>query len=171
MYRLLLLLLPGLLLGACATIPTELARGPYTQITPQEAQTGKYDGQRVRWGGVIIGAAPGEKETCFRVLALPLDSSARPERSDNALGRFIGCAPAFYDPAVYAAGREITVTGELAGVESGTVDNYRYAFPKLRLETVYLWPQRPNVIYVPYYDPFWGPLYGPYWPYRPYPWW
>lgn len=170
MSRWLPLLLPLLLLGGCATVPpAALNKGTFSLVTPQEAQAGSREGQRVRWGGVIIDTTPKEQETCFRILALPLDKEARPVRDDRTLGRFIGCAQGFYDPALYAAGRELTVTGEIRGVEPGAVGDYQYLFPRLAVDSVYLWPKEPNVVYVPYRDPFWWdpyyPFYSPwYWP-------
>lgn len=166
------ILLLGLLLGGCATVPpAALSKGVFSPVTPQEIQTGTPEGQRIRWGGVIIDVTPKEQETCFRILALPLDTEARPERDDRALGRFVGCAQGFYDPALYAVGREITVTGEIRGVEPGKVGDFQYLFPRVAVDAVYLWPKQPNVVHVPYRDPFfwspfwWDPFYSPwYWP-------
>ena len=49
-------------------------------------------------------------------------TSARPLVTDASFGRFVACGPGFYDPAVYAKDRSLTVLGTVEGVTDGTVD-------------------------------------------------
>lgn len=165
-----LLMFVALTLSACVTMPQELQVGePLAAITPQQAQSGKHDGERVRWGGVIIQTTTRSNQTCFEVMGLSLDSNAQPQANDQSLGRFIACAKGFYEPTLYAAGREVTFVGRVHGTEQQKVGDYDYSFPRLEVEAVHLWPKRSNIVYVPYYDPFWDPFWGPYWdPYWPY---
>ena len=166
MFRIFLLCIL-LTLSACATIPRELQSGePFAATTPQQAQSGDHDGERVRWGGAIIRAAPQNEQTCFEMMGLTLDSSAEPRSDDHSIGRFIACAKGFYEPALYSAGRFVTFTGHIDGTEQQKIGEYMYSFPRLKADAVHLWPKRPNVVYVPYYDPFWDPFW-PYY-YRPY---
>jgi len=158
------------LVTGCASVPGPLAVGRFVDVTPQAAQAGQFVGQRVRWGGIIASTETGERETCFEVVSRPLDSSARPEQTDKSEGRFIACAWGFYDPSVYAQGREITVTGTIRNAVVRKVGDYDYRFPKVRAETVYLWPKREIYDRWPpyYYGPYWyGPWPGRYW----YPYW
>lgn len=164
------LILPALLamgLGACATVPQELT-GTYTTVAPDNA-TAVAQGTRVRWGGRIIQTEPQERETCFFVLDEPLDSQARPERREESRGRFVACKQGFFDPEVYAKGREITVTGTVDGSETRKVGDFDYVYPRVNADVVYLWPKRP--MYVPgpypYYDPFFSPFYDPFWGFGP----
>ena len=157
-----------LALSACATAPpARLSGGPFAEITPRMAQTQDVLGSLVRWGGTIATTSPAGSETCFQVVSHPLDSSARPEEGDLTEGRFIACAPGFYEPAVYASGREITVVGKLEIPYLGKVGKYEYRFPRVAAREGYLWPKRVPPIYPPpyYYDPFWfqpGPwMMGP----------
>ncbi len=158
----------ALALGACVTIPKPLA-GAYVQLSPRNAAGGHADGTRVRWGGDIIKTSPEANHTCFEVLARALDSSnARPVQGGASEGRFIACHKGFFDPEVYAKGREVTFTGTIDGIITRKVGDYDYAYPRLDADTVYLWPKRvPVRYYYPpaYYDPFWpGPwFYGPAW--------
>jgi outer membrane lipoprotein len=155
-----------LALSACAMIPSELTSGgPFAATTPLQAQSGSHEGERVRWGGVIIRATAESNQTCFEIMGLSLDSDAAPEANDQSLGRFIACAKGFYDPALYAAGREITFTGRIEGTEQRKIGEYLYSFPRLSVDAVHLWPKRRNIVYVPYYDPFWDPF----WPYYYHP--
>jgi outer membrane lipoprotein len=125
----------------------------------------------VRWGGEIISTEPGQQSTCFYVLGRPLDDQARPVRSGNndSQGRFVACRAGFYDPEVFARGREITVTGAIQGTMTRKVGDYDYNYPRVDANVVYLWPKRPAVVGYPYgpgwYDPFWGPYWGPWGPY------
>ena len=171
MFRI-LLLFTTLTLSACATMPHQLATGgSFADTTPQQAQSGDHEGERVRWGGIIIQTTPHPNQTCFEVMALPLNSNAEPEATDLSLGRFIACAEGFYEPALYAAGREITFTGSIDGIEKNKIGEYLYDFPRVAADTVYLWPRHREVIYVPHSDPYyWGPMWSPS-PWHYYPWW
>ena len=159
-------------LASCATVPTPL-QGQFSAATPRAAVAGSAGGELVRWGGEIIKADPKTDSTCFEVLARDLDSSARPIRRDPSDGRFIACRTGFYDPAVFEAGREITVVGHVDGTERGKVGQFDYTYPRVAADTIYLWPKRPLYVNTPYYDPWmygcgpygwgWGPCWGPYW--------
>lgn len=135
---LLLLLVP---LAACMRPPANLA-GQYDRVTVREAQAEPREGLAVRWGGKLISMRPGKDQTCFEVASFPLDTNARPEPSDESLGRFIACAPGYYEPAVYAPGRDVTIVGALHGATAGKVGQYDYTFPRVDATTVYLWPER-----------------------------
>ena len=163
------------LLASCATVPKNLA-GSYAEITPQQAGNGNVSGTSVRWGGQIIQTEPGHRDTCFYVLGKPLASGdARPEMSRDSTGRFVACKQGFYDPEVYAKGREITVVGVLQGVVTRKVGDFEYPYPRVAANAVHLWPV-PVVYRRGYYggwnDPFWGPgWWGPWgggWGYDPF---
>jgi outer membrane lipoprotein len=157
-------------ISGCVTTPEPL-RGEFAVLTPQTAQTQNAAGQRVRWGGEIIKATPGPNETCFELLGHALDDNGRPVRGDKTQGRFIACAPGFYDPAVYIEDRELTVTGTLSDTVTDKIGNYDYRYPRVAAQTVYLWPKHIQVYPAPlgYYDPFYDPFFSPFgyrhWPY------
>lgn len=146
------------LLAGCATMPQELAGNHFAAVTPNDAQHSV--GSRVRWGGTIAKVSMMRGKSCFEVVSHRLDASARPIEDDRTDGRFIACAPSFYDPMVYAAGREVTFVGMLEAPSLGKVGEYEYLFPHLAASSVYLWPKRPPPMPY-YYDPFW---------YQPGPW-
>jgi len=150
------------LLVGCATVPAPLAGDNFTAVTPQQAAGQNAGGQRVRWGGEIIRVEPRANATCFEILSRELYADARPNRHDHSDGRFIACKQGFYDPAVYAKGRDITVVGAVNGNEKHKVGEYDYTFAKVDADEVYMWPKRTYA--TGYYDPFWGPCYGdPFW--------
>lgn len=159
----------ALALGGCATIPKPIA-GNYAPVSLDAARAGTATATRVRWGGEIIETKPAQQETCFFILAKPLDSEARPRAGGDSPGRFVACHAGFYDPEVFTKGRDLTVTGTLDGTIQHKVGGFDYTYPKVAADTIYLWPPRPRYVRTPYwgpgyYDPFWGP-WGP-WGYGP----
>lgn len=162
----------ALLLGGCATTHF-YPRGPYVSLTPKMAAAGTATGSRVRWGGLLINTRPGTKDTCFEILALPLNSDGEPRlQLTKDEGRFIACSPGFYDPALYAEGREITLAGNVVKVETHPIGGYKYQYPVLKSGTPHLWPRtRPARLPAPCWnDPFCSPWGWPgFYPYSP--WW
>ncbi|MGH8154862.1 MAG: Slp family lipoprotein [Rhodanobacteraceae bacterium] len=163
----------ALALGGCATIPQPL-QGNFAPVSLASARTGA-SGTPVRWGGQIIETEPEPQQTCFFVLAQPLNSEARPERGGQSEGRFVACHAGFYDPEVFSKGREITVTGTLDGTVQHNIGDFNYTYAKVAADNIYLWKPRPLYAAAPYGpwgpwgpwgDPFWGPGWGP-WGYGP----
>jgi outer membrane lipoprotein len=165
-----LLLLATSALAACARPPLELRGEGFSPITVVEAQNEDRSGERVRWGGTIAATRPERDATCVEVVSLPLDVRTRPRRTDRSFGRFLACAPGFYDPEIYAPRREVTVVGSLDGREHGRVDDYDYTFPIVRAEAIHLWPERLDERrmhygvgvgppWYPYWWGWWGPSY------------
>lgn len=155
-----------LTLAACATAPQPL-QGQFPGTTPRDAVVGTQPGAQVRWGGRIVKTEPGADATCFQVISTPLDGTGRPkgDAPDATDGRFVACRAGFYDPAIFAPGREVTFVGKIEGVSSTRIGEYDYRLPKIDADVVYLWPkvQRVEVRPYPYPDPFWGPGWGPRW--------
>jgi outer membrane lipoprotein len=158
-----LLLLAATMLAACARPPRPIA-GDFPAVQVADVQSGAHAGERVRWGGVIVETRPEQDQTCFEVVGLPLDARARPRIVDQTYGRFEACAPGFYDPEIYEPRREVTIIGAVQDVQAGKVGGYEYRFPRMAAELVYLWPDRPDPRYYPYYGayPYWdaGPSWG-----------
>ncbi|MEL5848866.1 MAG: Slp family lipoprotein [Candidatus Igneacidithiobacillus chanchocoensis] len=178
-WQLLSLTVLPLALSACATMSP--IPGDFPPITPHQAQTGAENGKLVRWGGELIQTEPEADQTCFTMLGFPLDRDGRPRlgRQSADAGRFIACAPGFYDPTLYAAGREMTFVGTITGVVKKKVGGYGYPYPRISASRVYLWPlpepePRMNTVVLnggwgwgwPGYIGPWGPRWG--WGY---PWW
>lgn len=155
-------------LAACVSVPRPL-QGEFEPIQPPEAARRATLGADVRWGGRILEIEPGADRTCFIVLAQPLDAGSQPIEGDRSLGRFIACRAGFYDPAVFAPGRSLTVAGRVVRIDTRAVGDYAFAYPVLEAAVLYLWPET-QVVELIHADPFW-PVYRP-WPwggyYRPY---
>jgi len=144
----------ALLLGACVTTPAQL-QGEFSQVQPEQAAAQELPGQTVRWGGKIVEVHTEKLYTCFEIVGAPLDYSGRPREVDDTTGRFLACRSGFYEPQVFAAGRELTISGKIDGYETRKVGDYDYRYPRVAADVVYLWPERPD------YDDHW---------HHPYPW-
>lgn len=136
-----------------------------------------YEGETVIWGGDIISATNLPAATRLEILQKPLDYQLRPKRVDVSEGRFLVICEGFLDAAIYSRGREVTVAGQLSGVETLPLGETRYTYPIVTGREIHLWPQRPEVAddyyyrypyYYPYYYPYRYRRYYPGWPYHPY---
>lgn len=155
------LALAGALLSGCVTHPAPL-QGEYLPVSPQQAAAGTHTGAPVRWGGRVIEVDPQADRTCFTMLSSQLDPYGRPSQAqDGSDGRFMACRGGFYDPAVFAAEREVTFTGRITGYEDTRIGEYNYRLPRIEAEVVYLWPERSDthtIIHHPHPHPsFWYP--------------
>lgn len=157
----------ALALGACASIPEDLA-GDYPGPAP-DAASPEDVGSDVRWGGRLLGITPEADRSCFEILSRPLTDYARPVREDTQWGRrFLACRSGFVDPAAYPVDSDITVVGTISGFETRPVGEYDYRYPVVRLRAAHVWPKRseldPDPLPPPrwwYDDRYW---YGyPYW--------
>lgn len=163
------IVLAALALGACVVVPKPL-EGTFASNMPAEVVG---EGTVVRWGGRILETQPGPDETCIQVLAFALDGRGRPRPTDQSAGRFMACRQGFYDPAIFAQERELTVIGTLSGTVTQRIGEYDYKLPRIEATTLYLWAERlpANLYPYPYWGPGWGPYWGPGW-YGWYgPWW
>ena len=169
-------LIPGfvaataLLFASCTSVPTQI-QGDYAQISPARVQASDF-GTTVRWGGVLVDTRNERNQTCFEVLSHDLNKGMRPIVDDTTAGRFIACTNGFYDPEVYAKGREVTIVGQIDKIEERNIEEFDYRYPVLAVNDLVLWEVRKTVmVYNGFYNPYYYPYYwsgGPYWGYYPY---
>jgi len=120
--------------------PAELADAP-----DDESVAPALDGERLLWGGVILGVTPLGDTTELEVLAYPLDRVQRPRPSASAQGRFLLVQPGFLEPLDYAVGRQITALGTLDGSADATIGEARRRVPRLLADQLHLWrPGQPG---------------------------
>jgi len=149
-------------LVGCVRPPVPL-QGEFPPTTVSEVQLSTEAGAHVRWGGKIASVESRAEETCFEIVSAPLDRAARPRIDrDATYGRFLACNPSFFDPAIFAAGRVLTVVGTVRSVDAGTVGDRHYRFPVVQADVVFLWPVEPEPARVIYYSPWvgWGYPFG-----------
>lgn len=128
----------------------------------------------VLWGGRIIRTVNKPKGTLIEVLQIALDSHDRPKAGYESTGRFIVAMQGFLDPEIYHKNREVTVVGQVVGVELLPVGEIKYKYVLLRGREVKLWQKRPDAVQVyptgGFYGGFGGSMWGPIGP-GPYPYW
>lgn len=146
-------LVATLLLAGCVTAPKAL-QGEFSAIEPGQAAREGRMGDRVRWGGRIVAVEPQATRTCFEIVGVRLGSDGRPLARDQSSGRFLACRDGFYDPEIFQAGREVTITGQVDGHEDRKVGEYDYRYPRLAASVVFLWPERRNVDVIVERSPF-----------------
>jgi outer membrane lipoprotein len=114
----------------------------------------QYKGKTVLFGGVIVETEVRPQETKILILDTALDRSKRPDNVDVSDGRFIALHRGYLDPAIYAAGREITVVGEVSGKEERPLGAISYRYPVVTIDRLMLWEKRGNAVYY-YYGSSW----------------
>jgi outer membrane lipoprotein len=154
--------------GCAHIISPELKREICEEITLSRVaeSPGTYKGKVVLWGGKIIRTVNKEEGTQIEVLQLPLDINDRPKKVDASEGRFLILYPDYLDAAIYRQGRDVTVVGEIQGVNKLPLGEIEYTYPFLKSKKIHLWKARPESVDVyhhfPYHYPFgWG-WYPPY---------
>ena len=142
------LLLP--LLAACASsgIPKDLRAqaDPNAAFAKVSRDPEAWRGKTVLWGGQILSVKNEKDGTSIEVLQAPVDGKGRPGDIEKTEGRFIAFSDGYLDQAVYAAGRKISVVGELQGARrqplgEGQAD---YDYPVVRVRHLKLWPAEKN---------------------------
>jgi len=160
------LLLLSLLISACANVPASIQSENVATVNANivQGQMDRYQGQSVRWGGVITQVINHANETWIEVLSLDLQTSGRPvsDREQNH-GRFIAKMDEFLDPEVYQEGYSFTVVGVLTEGIDGKIGDYNYTFPVVTAHGHHLWPKKSYRYYPPIMPGYWYYGFHPYW--------
>ena len=130
------------LLSACAPVFSKQSlREVDPAITFQELikDPQKYSGKVTLVGGRILATTVRGGETWVEVLEQPLDWQQKPEDTDVSHGRFLVRFADFRDPVIYAAGRKITVIGEVQGKIVLPLTGMEYTYPLLLPREHHLW--------------------------------
>jgi outer membrane lipoprotein len=134
--------LPLLLLGACASGPTFDTSEVERSLTPAvvAAESQHAVGKQVLWGGIILGVTNLAHSTRIEMLAYPLDSRGKPQRDAAPLGRFLLEQNGFLEPAFYANGRLLTVTGTVLRTETDKASESQQTCPVVSAKQLHIWP-------------------------------
>ena len=95
-----------------------------------------------------------ENRTEVEILAKALGNDARPEPGDVSLGRFLVSSDGLVDPAVYSAGREVTVYGDFKTVLVRNIGTRPYLYPLVKAAQLYVWTGQREYGYDDWYPPF-----------------
>jgi len=127
---------------ACGSaIPKESLKQVDPEITFQMLikDPDRYKGKVVLVGGQIVSTTVRESESWVEILQQSLDWKQRPQNTDVSYGRFLVRFQGFLDPAIYAAGKKITVLGEVLGKKVQPLNEMEYAYVVLLPREYYLW--------------------------------
>jgi len=157
-----IILILGLFLTGCATIPSAVRETPPGDLQLGEVRdnVNAHRDTLVRWGGTIVGVENKDNETWIAVSELKLDGSGRPKRNSPSAGRFLIRESGSHDPEIYAKGREITAVGVLADELKSSDGNQPHSLPVIKASEHKLWgPNRRNSYYPDSYRYGYYPYY------------
>ncbi|HUT83435.1 MAG TPA: Slp family lipoprotein [Thermodesulfobacteriota bacterium] len=122
-----------------------------------------FKGKMILWGGEIIQTM-NQKDgtTLIEVFQTPLGWRGEPKDTKESVlseGRFLILIPTYVDSYLYRKGRKITVSGEIQGEMTKTLDEMNYRYPVVMSKQTYLWEEYqkdyPSRHYY-YYEPWWN---------------
>ncbi len=134
---------------------------PTVSINQAKADSAKYRGTKVYWGGTIINVKNFQNYSQIEVLKRPF-SGSEPNDQKKAQGRFIARVSGFIDPIEYKTPSRVAITGILQGIQKSKVGSYPYTYPVIKAEKFQFWQGKKAK---PIRDPYWWD--HPY--YRPFP--
>ncbi len=140
---------------------------PLPEFVALRAQPEEYRDETVILGGEIIETRNVPGVTTVLVLEQALGLDRKPKHFAASGGRFMVRFGEFLDPALFAAGRQVTTAGRVAGTETEMVGEAPYDYVLLEGREIHLWAERPDYPYSYGYDYFGHPY--PYLFYYPYP--
>lgn len=173
-FRLLLLVLSGLLAGCAASVlpaSLQLQVDRTLAFAQLKDSPDSYRGRLVIVGGEVLSAKRLKEGTRIEVLQIPLEDSQAPGKDrTTSEGRFLAMQQEFLDPATLPPGTRVTIAGEVTGATTLPLDETDYTYPTLEIKHLKVWPMRDNQASGPgsYSGPAWHPAYGPW--YRYYYW-
>ena len=141
-YFLFCALLTLLLTSACAPpFPEQMLARVDRNLSFKELQKNPdtYKGTWVMFGGMIVATKNTKEDTVIELLQKPLDGSGRPLQTDSTEGRLLITAEGFLDAAVYHAGRELSVIGDVAGQKVQPLGEIEYRYPSVSAKSLHLW--------------------------------
>lgn len=175
-YVFLLLLLTLLGTSGCVgPIPKHLMEevSPNTDLEDVIRNPALALGKKVLWGGEILETKTYAEYSLIEIIQKPLGFKERPLSTDESAGRFlVEYRGQFLDPAIYKAGREVTIVGEIVRVEKKKLGERNYRYPYVLASYIHLWSEQSKHVRVlyppPYYcDPFWRGCRYYFYPYYP----
>ena len=158
-----------LVLGACASkIPPNIREAPLNApgISQVRADPGTFIESRIRWGGAILSLDHSADKSRLSIVTFPLNDDGKPVAQGGSAGRFIAEVEGFLEPTIYSKDRDITIIGDLQGIETQRIGGFDYEYPVVAVDEFYLWPKK--TVQTGYNRGYYYPYYRPYYPF--YPW-
>ncbi|WP_299014639.1 Slp family lipoprotein [uncultured Photobacterium sp.] len=149
MFRALFLGLVAVFVVGCASVPESLqtqSENPITDYRQVVAEPALAQGLEVRMGGIIAAITNQQHRTRIEIVSLPLTKDGRPMLDKKPQGRFVSYVDGFLEPLEYRPGRLLTVAGWVDGSEHGTVGEFNYTFPVIKVSGSQLWQIKQEIL-------------------------
>jgi outer membrane lipoprotein len=100
----------------------------------------RHVGRYLLIGGSIVSVRTmNDNSSELEVVQHPIDGRGRITATNRSAGRFLIRDDTFRDPAIYRAGRLITVVGQVEGSRPGLIGEFEYLYPVLAAHELRLW--------------------------------
>lgn len=131
----------ALMTGCGPVISDEVLKTVNRDIEFRElaADPAKYTGKSVVFGGTILNIENMENTTEMEVVQEGMNSQLKPVDRGESAGRFLVRFDRFMDPAIFSAGKRITVAGVVTGTETRPLGKGNYRYPVIEPREHYLW--------------------------------
>ncbi|WP_051185007.1 Slp family lipoprotein [Desulfatiglans anilini] len=129
--------------AGCATVISREALQSADRSLPFStlaADPGAFSGTTVILGGQVVETKNLPGKSLIFVVQRAIDSRQKPKPDSESRGRFLISVEGFLDPAIYRAGRWITVVGTVAGSETRPLGEIQYTYPVIAEREHHLWP-------------------------------
>jgi len=163
-----ILIVNVLFFAGCAMVPDsiEVPEGTALLSYAKAVTSGaNAQGEKVRWGGVIVGVENKPNLTLVEMVYFPLNNYGKPMTSAETVGRFKAQFNAFVDPIVFEEGRSVTFLGALVPPTTGMVGEQPYSYPTLLVDDYYMWRKQQvydvNMYHFNYHNGWYSPFYRP----------
>ena len=171
-----LLLLTVVVFSGCAIVPESIDVPEGTQLVSySKAVTSgaNAQGQKARWGGLIVGVENKPNLTLIELAQFPLNHYGKPNTGGETAGRFKVQIDGFVDPIVFEEGRAATFLGTLTAPTAGMVGEQPYIYPTIVADDYHMWRKRDvyevDTFFFNYHTGWYSPFYGFYSPFY-HPW-
>ena len=161
-----LVLLTVMLFTGCTIVPESIEVPEGTQlISYSKAVTSGVNaqGQKARWGGMIVGVENKPNKTFIELAHFPLNHYGKPSTNGETSGRFKVQIDGFVDPIVFEEGRSATFLGTITAPTAGMVGEQPYIYPTIIAEDYHMWRKQEvydvNTYFFNYHTGWYSPFY------------
>lgn len=140
--KILFALLPFLLIACTQQGPKMHAFNPNTpQFDQVRTNTTHYQGQAVRWGGLVAEVRNDELFSEVTMVQFPLTRFGKPISTQPSSGRFMVRSASFLDPVIFEKGALVTYIGKVDSSVLIKVDQKTITVPVITLIQSHTWPE------------------------------
>ena len=120
-------------------------------------------GQKARWGGLIVGVENKPNKTLIELAHFPLNHYGKPTTNGETSGRFKVQIDGFVDPIVFEEGRAATFLGTIIAPTAGMVGEQPYIYPTITADDYHMWRKQEvydvNTYFFNYHTGWYSPFY------------